>query len=445
MKHSIQRRLLLWLLSALLVGAVATAFIVYYEARDEANVLFDYQLRQIAQSLPGQLVGPGTVPRSPTADDADGVVIQIYKLDGERVYQSHPDAELPAHVVLGFTTAPSTQGDWRIYSALFADDVIQVAQPMAVREALAAAVALRTSMPLIVLLPLFGFLIWVTVGGGLAPLRSLAAAVAKRSPDALDALPEERLPSEVTPLVREINLLLERVKRAFAAQRAFIADAAHELRTPLTAVDLQLQLAERAETLDEARAALLPLRAGLLRSQRLVQQLLTLARNEPDASAAMREPLDLHALVQDVVAEYAPLAISKQIDIALVTDAKVPFLGNREGLRVAVANLVDNAVRYTPAAGHVSVSVAPGAAEIVISVEDDGPGIPDAERARVFDRFFRGSRASATGSGLGLAIVERIVEFHDGTITLEPGVSSRGLIATMRLPHRSQTVPLSLP
>lgn len=434
MNRSIQRRLLLWLLGVLVLGALATALIVYHEARDEANVLFDYQLRQIAQSLPGQLVGPDAVPRNATPDDADGVVVQIWKLNGERLYQSHPDAQLPARIVLGFTTAPSMQGDWRIYSALFADDVIQVAQPMSVRETLAAAVALRTAMPLVVLLPLFGFLIWVTVGGGLAPLRSLALAVAKRSPEALNALSEERLPTEVRPLVQEINLLLDRVKRAFTAQRAFIADAAHELRTPLTAVDLQLQLAERAETVEEARAALAPLRGGLMRSQRLVQQLLTLARSEPDATASMHESFDLQALAREVVAEYAPLAISKQIDIGLLTEEEAPFIGNREGLRVAIANLIDNAVRYSENGGRVSASVKRHAAEIEVTVEDGGPGIPENERARVFDRFFRGSMASATGSGLGLAIVERIVQSHLGSIALEPGPEGIGTVATMRLP-----------
>ncbi len=439
MKHSIKRRLLIWLLCALMVGALATALIVYYEARDEANVLFDYQLRQIAQSLPAQLVGPETMPHSGLADDADGVVVQIWKLDGQRLYQSQPDAELPARIVLGFTTAPSMHGDWRIYSALFADDVIQVAQPMSVREALAAAVALRTAMPLLLLLPFFGLLIWVTVGAGLAPLRSLAAAVARRSPEALDPLAEERLPAEVTPLVHEINLLLERVKRAFATQRAFIADAAHELRTPLTAVDLQLQLVERAATLAEARAALAALRIGLSRSQRLVGQLLTLARNEPDASVLVNQALDLHALTQEVVAEYAPLAIAKQIDIALVTDEPVAFVGHGEGMRVAIANLVDNAIRYSAEHGHVTVAVKALAGSVEVRVEDDGPGIPGDERQRVFDRFYRGAGANATGSGLGLAIVARIVEYHHGSITLDSGSGGQGLLATMRLP---QALPL---
>jgi two-component system OmpR family sensor kinase len=432
--HSIQRRLLLALLAVLLLGAVVTALVVFHEARAEANVLFDDQLRQIAQSLPAQLVQPGTTPRDSVGNDVDGVVVQIYNLSGERLYLSRPDALLPNRIVLGFSTGVSPQGEWRIYSALFVDDVIEVAQPMRVRSELAAAVALRTAAPLVALVPVLALLIWFTVGRGLAPLSDLALAVSSRSADALDALPTARLPAEVTPLVLEINLLLDRVQSALAAKRDFIADAAHELRTPVTAIDLQLQLAERATDIETMRAALTPLRAGLARSQRLIEQLLTLARNQPESSRLDREWFDLQAMAREVLAELAPFAIRKGSELELTDHGALSFHGNPEALRVALANLVDNAIRYAPAGARVVVHLEASADHVAMVVDDNGPGIAPDEAERVFDRFYRGHRGKETGSGLGLSIVERIVQRHGGSVHLAPAAGGHGLSVQLLLP-----------
>ncbi len=431
--HSIQRRLLLALLAILLIGAALTACVVFYEARDEANVLFDYQLKQIAQSLPAQLVQSQSTPQASVGDENDGVVVQIFNLNGQRLYLSQPNAQLPARIELGFSNGLSAQGEWRVYSALFVDDVIEVAQPMRVRNELAAAVALRTAAPLVALVPVLGLLIWFTVGRGLAPLRDLARAVSSRSAEALDPLPTGQLPAEVTPLVLEINLLLDRVERALAAQRAFIADAAHELRTPVTAVDLQLQLAERAVDIDEMRAALKPLRAGLSRSRRLIEQLLTLARNQPEGSALERSCFDLQAMLREVLVEQAPIAIGRGSDIELVDHEALFYFASEEGLRVAVANLVDNAIRYASPA-RIVVGLRKNAAQVEIEVSDDGPGIHESDRSRVFDRFYRGAGVKETGSGLGLSIVEGIVRRHGGHIALASGQDGRGLKARIVLP-----------
>jgi two-component system OmpR family sensor kinase len=168
---SIQRRLLISLLAVLLAGAALTGAIVYREAREEANVLFDYQLRQVAQSLPSEAFRVLATPRAGLPGIEDGVVIQIWNLRGQRLYLSHPDSHLPEQVELGFATVQASAGEWRTYSALFQDVVIQVAQPMRVRRELAAAVALRTVLPLLVVLPVLGLLIWLTVGRGMRPAR----------------------------------------------------------------------------------------------------------------------------------------------------------------------------------------------------------------------------------------------------------------------------------
>ncbi len=430
---SIQRRLLISLLAVLLAGALATGLIVYREAREEANVLFDYQLRQVAQSLPSEAFRALIAPRAGLPGVEDGVVVQIWNLRGERLYLSHPESQLPEQAELGFADVKSPQGEWRIYSALFQDVVIQVAQPMRVRRELAAAVALRTVMPLLVMLPVLGILIWFTVGHGMRPVRRVAREVGQRSPQALDALREEGLPEEVRPLVFALNGLLARLARALASQRDFIADAAHELRSPLTALQLQVQLAERARTDEERQAALEALRSGLARTAHLVEQLLALARAEPEASPAVTEIVDLAELARDVIAERTPIALAHRIDLGLVHSGSAQIEGDLEALRVMLRNLIDNALHYGPQDTRIDVSVAEEGTECVLQVCDAGPGIPLTERDRVFDRFYRSTEARGPGSGLGLAIVRNIAIRHGSRITLSDRPDGHsGLLVVVR-------------
>jgi two-component system OmpR family sensor kinase len=314
------------------------------------------------------------------------------------------------------------------------------------RRELAASMALRTIVPLLAVLPVLGLLIWFIIARGLKPLERVATAVGRRSPTQLEPLAERDLPREVRPLVQALNGLLQRLGEALAAQRTFIADAAHELRTPLTAVHLQAQLAERAATDAERRKALADLKSGLERATRLSEQLLTLARTEPGVGVAERAAasVDLSALSRDVIAELAPLAADKEIDLGLSEGGSAAVRGDRDALRTLLSNVVDNALRYTPAKGRVDVAVGPEGDRIALVVRDNGPGITPAERARVFDRFYRGQpvavpgdaaeRTSVRGSGLGLAIVKRIAEWHGAEIALGAGLDGKGLGVTVRFP-----------
>ena len=240
--RSIRRKLLVWLAGGLIVAVAAAAIATYMRAREEANEIFDYQLRQMAASLIG-------VPLSGTpgglAVGSDALVVQIWDRNGVQRFVSQPREPLPQYAQLGFNTVSTSTGDWRIFSTLAGDEVVQVAQPMSTRRELAASMALRTIVPLLVVAPLLALFIGIGVARGLAPLARLAAAVGKRVPGSLESVDEAGLPSEVRPLAQALNGLLSRLDRALGAQRAFIADAAHELRTPLTAVHLQAQLAER--------------------------------------------------------------------------------------------------------------------------------------------------------------------------------------------------------
>lgn len=444
--RSIRRELLVWLLVGLLAAVAVAAIGTYLRAREEANQLFDHQLREMVASLTGAPFA--AAPAGLDDSDAAGntLVVQIWDRNGMQLYLSQPQRVLPQHAQLGFTNLRTESGEWRVFSALTRNQVIQVAQPMRERRELAASMALRTIVPLLIVLPVLGLLIWLIIARGLKPLERVAAAVARRSPTQLEPLSERDLPREVQPLVQALNGLLQRLGEALAAQRTFIADAAHELRTPLTAVHLQAQLAERAATDAERRRALADLKAGLERATRLSEQLLTLARTEPGVDAAERTAanVDLSALTREVIAELTPLATEKTIDLGLSEGGGAAVRGDKEALRTLLSNLVDNALRYTAPRGRVDVAVGPEGDRVALVVRDNGPGIAPAERARVFDRFYRGQPvavpvdaaqgASVRGSGLGLAIVKSIAERHGAEIVLGEGLDGKGLGVTVRFP-----------
>jgi len=432
--RSIRGRLLFWLLSCLALAVVAAGARIYTQTLDEANQLFDYHLKQMAASLPNDSFGPLPPSRAEGPDAEEGLVVQIWDRNGLQLYFSHPGSKLPQRAELGFSTVETAHGSWRVYSALEQNNVVQIAQPMSVRQNIAAGMALRALVPLLVLLPLLGFLIWLTVGRGLRPLDQMASALGRRTPDSLDALPEGGLPVEIVPLVHALNDLLARLGRALESQKAFVADAAHELRTPLTAVQLQIQLAERARTDDERQAAFAQLKRGQARAAHLVQQLLTLARQEPGVAPQARSAVDLAQLVRLVVSEHAPLAADRNIDLGISHEDQARIFGDVEALRVMLGNLIDNAIRYTPPGGTVDVAVRLGAGTAAVEILDTGPGIPEDDRERVFDRFYRREATEASGSGLGLAIVKNIADRHRATVRLQNREPGPGLRVSVDFP-----------
>ena len=410
--------LLLGIAGIMALGGLAT----YSMARGEIDALMDYQLRQLALSLRDQqFADPRSARALPPPDASLDLVIQIWDAQGVRLYLSHPHTALPSLAQLGYNTVRTSEGDWRAFSVPLLDHVIQVAQPMKVRRQLAADAAWRTLLPMLATLPLLGTLIWYLVGRGLKPLQRLAREVAARRADALEPLPADGIPDEVRPLVLALNRLLCRLDQALAAQQAFVADAAHELRTPLTALQIQLQLTERAPDDATRQAALSDLGAGLARATHLVQQLLTLARQEPGAGVPFeQQPLQLAEVVRLALADHAAQAQVRGIDLGARQLAdEVSIDGDAAALRTLAGNLIDNALRYTPAGGRVDVAVeaAPDGA-VRLLVDDSGPGIPPADRQRVLDRFYRRPGSEPSGSGLGLAIVARIAERHHAALTL---------------------------
>jgi two-component system OmpR family sensor kinase len=355
------------------------------------------------------------------------------------VYWSQPGAGLPVPVQEGYSTVVQNGRDWRVFTHVAGGHALQVAHALDERREIAAQTALRTLLPLAGLIPFLGVLIWYAVGVGLKPLDAMSRAVAKRRPDAMAPLGESGLPRELMPLAGSLNALLARLDDALSAQRRFTADAAHELRTPLAALKLQVELAERTTDQATRAAAFAELKAGVDRATRLVEQLLTMARLEPEAPTRNFSAVDLPALAKDAIVARAPLAVEKHIDLGLTRAAEVAVRGDSASLATLLANLLDNALRYTPKGGRIDVAIDDEDGHAVLSVTDTGPGIPVLERERVFERFHRGAAnddlAVPVGSGLGLSIVRRIADAHGAIVVLEDGPAGTGLAARVRFPR----------
>jgi two-component system OmpR family sensor kinase len=314
--------------------------------------------------------------------------------------------------------------------------VIQVVQPMEVRKQRAARLALKTITPFAILVPALALLVAWIVGRSVRPVRAFADALRARQPDDLTPVSLEGLPDEARPMATALNDLLARLDLAIERERAFIADAAHELRTPLTALSLQLQSLAAAGATEDRDAAVRNLEAGVARAARLIEQLLAVAR-EQHAGERQRRPLYLDEFVRQVVAEWVPLAEAAGIDLGIADAEVVRVLAEEDGLRVLLGNLLDNAIRYAPRGGRVDVRVSHMAGSpprAVLSVTDTGPGIPEAERGRVFDRFHRVPGTVAGGSGLGLALVRSVASRHEGQVVLESGPGGTGLRVVVTLP-----------
>jgi two-component system OmpR family sensor kinase/two-component system sensor histidine kinase QseC len=420
--NSLRARLLLSLLATLAGAAIVLALVSYNTALRQTETLLDYQLRQMALSLRDQgEIAPDDA--AALSDEELDFVIQIWSIDGRAVYSSRVHRVLPARAVLGFADIVVAGERWRTFGVNARNRIIQVAQPRSIRQGLAVDSALRGVLPLLAAAPLLASALWWLITRTLRPLSRVASEVRSRDAEALAPLADADLPDEVASLVHSLNALLQRIGELVASQRAFVADAAHELRSPLTALKLQVELVRRATDEADRAAAIDALAAGVERSARLVEQLLTLARNEPGARNAEWASVDLGELARDVLAESGPLAAARGTRLALVCDDSRPVRGDVAALVTMLRNLVDNAIRYTPPAGRVELLINhrdEGVnSPLRLCVDDSGPGIDPAEREHVFDRFVRGPSAQQeSGTGLGLAIVRSVARRHEVAITL---------------------------
>ncbi len=445
--HSLRGRLLRFVLVAIFLAALLQAATAYRGALQQADAMFDEHLQQMARSL------RSGVPLNSPLDEADSddrfeVYVQIWGQDGTQIFRSTRSA-LPPRAVLGFSDVEAHGNRYRVYTLQTALQTVQIAQDLDARSARARALAVRAVLPFVFLTPLLMLAVWWVISRSLAPIERARRQVAGRRADDLSPLADAGLPDEVRPLVDELNLLFGRVRTAFEAQRHFVADAAHELRSPLTALKLQAQALRRhGDAPADREAGIARLNQGIDRAIRLVEQLLVLAREEatapPDAAAgAITAAVNLQDVVKLAVADVLPHAHHKEIDLGVAGELPaqaVEVSGQAEALRILLRNLLDNAVKYTPAAGRVDVSLAVQDGVPVLAVEDSGPGIAAEDRERVFDRFYRAGKEAApgeaaeSGSGLGLAIVKVIAGRHGAALQLSSSARLGGLKVEVRFP-----------
>lgn len=314
--------------------------------------------------------------------------------------------------------------------------MIHVAEKATLRTDSARQIMLRMMVPQAVLVIFAALAIWFGVGFGLRALTSVRTEIESRSHVDLSPISEFNTPYEVRPLVRAMNDLLSRLSAALAAQQRFIADAAHQLRTPVAALKTQTELAVRQVGTGEARATLQQLHTAADHAGRLVSQLLTLARAEPGSHrSVMRERLNLAALARETAGDWVPRALNRGIDLGFDDASSAaeisadPFL-----VRELLNNLIDNAINYTPSGGRVTVRVLQDHGRPTLEVEDDGCGIAEDERERVFERFYRSAAGMPEGCGLGLAIVREIAQGHGAIAAIHSGAGNRGTRVVIAFP-----------
>lgn len=430
MKRSLQRHLSMTLggtiVLAGLVAALASFGLAYYEAKE----LQDDILRQIA-ILDVSDTGQFSSLKPPRRDAENTISDPESRFVVIRLPQDARPAWFTGDLLPGLQTLSTSFGDFRV---LVRDtptgERMVVAQLTAMRDEIAINSALQTLIPLLLLLPLLVWLIVRVVRDELAPIAQMAKGLDEQPADRPQTIAGDDLPDEITPFVHAINRLLARVNLLIGQQRRFVADAAHELRSPLTALSLQAQNLMHAGSLDAVRERVVPLQDGIERARHLTEQLLSLARTQ--ASIAEESMIDVSEMARELIAERLPLAEAKGIDLGLEETAPFFMRGSREALRLIVSNALENALKYTPKGGEVTLRLLSDGNGDVIEVVDNGPGIPISERERVLDAFYRVPGADGEGSGLGLAIAREAAIRLGGIVSLHERRSGTGLVFRYR-------------
>lgn len=442
---SINRKLLRWTLGVLGVGALVVSGVGYFVTLHEVDEVLDDSLaqtgllladRDLATVLPSS---PGAV--SERAQQMESKLVAIAtRPDGSLLFTSQPETRLVFDRKPGATRQWQNGVEWNVFSVVQPDRVVQVAQPVSVRQELAAESASQLLVPLALLVALISGVLVIVQRRGMRMFAGVRNALGERDVNALEPLEVRDVPIEILPLVATLNLLFQRLQAAFEAQRNFVANAAHELRSPVTALQLQVQVLERSSDDTERAEALLELSAGITRARRLIEQLLRLSYAAPDSGVDGQlddEAVSLEALVKEGVARQSADAERRSIDLGARATAGLAVRGNAAQLEILLNNLVENALRYTGVGGIVDVVAEEMAGAPVLRVMDDGPGVSEADRPHVFERFFRSPEAIASveyGSGLGLAIVKAISDRHHAVVSLHTSAGGRGLEVRVAFP-----------
>lgn len=465
MKSSIRKFLLMNLLLAITITTTLTAIGNYYLDQKDIQEHLDtlmaisalsYQallgddlhqrplikIQQTLETIPQKVESYYQHPpldEEPPEHYLDKFNFQVWTDGGRLLLHSSNAPKIPLTADTdGFSDKLIGKQKWRVFTTYNIKAGIRtvLAERYDTRNELGHRIAQDDLYIMLLTFPLSGLLIWIIIGRGLDSLDRVAQEVANRAPSHLEPVDIKEVPEEIKPVIDELNELFFRLKEGFEREKRFAADAAHELRTPLAALKAQAQVALNISNIDEKNLALHKLISSVNRSTHIVQQLLTMSRLVPEAASINDlTEVDLPKITREILAMLVPAAIERQIELEFEPDKNIPyFAGNPTAISILIRNLVDNAIRYCNEGGHVVVKVYQQQHEIVLEVQDNGPGIPIELQSRVFERFFRVLGNKSPGSGLGMAIVQQITTLHNGRVILESPSIGTGLIVKVFFP-----------
>ena len=429
---SIRRRLLVFLVGALLLMGLVAGGVTYWVALRSANDAYDRSLLDPALDIAdyiridasgAHLDLPQKALEVLVYDHADTVIFQVRSdagviISGDADLPSAPEMALGEHRFFD----GSSRGERIRLIAYRAPNgyVVQVGETLNKRDRTARELLLAALVPTLLFAAASIGLAWLGVARGLRPLAHMRTELLGRSPRDLRPIAEASAPIEIAPVVDAFNELLRQLQASSTMQQRFLADAAHQLRTPLAGLQMHLELMLRRELAPDIRSEVQRMHGATIRASRLANQLLALAKAEsvPDQGKPL-EHVDLMAVAGNAARAWSAMAIERQIDLGFAL-APAPVLGDPVLLPELLDNLIDNALRYTPAGGAVTVGTGVRDGKAVLTVEDTGPGIAASERTKVFERFYRIAGTKGDGSGLGLAIVKEIVDRQKGSVAIDP-------------------------
>ncbi len=443
--HSIRLRLLILILSIFFLICSLIAGFFWWRSSNEVDQLFDEQLVLIA-NLIGVIAlhEQGENDRFRLNYDMHKygfqfpIVFQAWS-DGGRLLLRSPDAPHPPlsnAKTNGFTDLTVNHEHWRVYTQITTASekthIIHVARTHSLHDHLVKQFLLNILKPVTILLLPFIGLLWLAINGGLAPLYELAQQISGRDHSNLDPLATRGVPNEVRVMVDEINALFLRLKQAMERFSRFTSDVSHELRNPIAGIVTHAHIAMNSPEEQVKQQSIKHIVKGSRQLGHIVDQLLTLARIEPDQIRDSFVQVNLHAVAVEVIAELTPAALDKGLEMELLGDDPIHIHGNRQLAGILLRNLLRNSMHATPAGGRITVRLNESYEGVCMQVEDTGPGIPEVERKRIFERFYQ--LPGSSGSGLGLSIVQAITSVHAGVISLASRTGGKGLVVSIQLP-----------
>ncbi|MAV29233.1 MAG: hypothetical protein CMF43_05455 [Legionellales bacterium] len=368
----------------------------------------------------------------------DTIQFKIFNRRGQLIARSPEAPQFNQRTPLGFGSSTINNEKWRTFQLVTKQNRrIVIFQPHHARLYIEENANTKAIIIILLTIPPLGLFLWVIISRSLVSIGQASDEIKRRAHNNLNPISLSHIPTEIQPLIKEINSLFDRLHSNFMRESRFAADAAHELKTPLAALKTHVQVAQSLRTAKEIKGCLDKINQGVDRANHTIDQLLTLSRTMPDVHMNAHALIQLSQIAKQVVAEFAPMALKRDITLSVDDQlgAESPIFGHEIALQTLVSNLVDNAIRYSPAHTTISLVISATDERYLLQVIDQGPGIPESLRDRVFERFYRVVGTQQTGTGLGLNIVHQIVQLHKGDIQLSTSEAGAGLTVTVSLPR----------